>query len=137
MRFMTTVGLTLVGTLVLAVLLMGLVPGQTPPAGVEMGAAIAPMAAATAAPQPNPNIAAPQPNPNIAAPQPNPNIAAPQPNPNIASDPETNPNIAGDTTALLMAAAVLLLSVLGLSATLLRRQRSLRPQGQALGSMAR
>ena len=119
MRFMTTVGLTLVGTLVLAVLLMGLVPGQTPPAGVEMGAAIAPMAAATAAPQPNPNI------------------AAPQPNPNIASDPETNPNIAGDTTALLMAAAVLLLSVLGLSATLLRRQRSLRPQGQALGSMAR
>lgn len=132
MRFMTTVGLVAAGALVLAMALLGVMPGGTTPATVEMGAAIAPMAAATTAPQP---LATANP---VAAPRTNPNIASdPKTNPNIASDPETNPNIAGDTTALLMAMMVLFLLAVGVSTALRQRRRSLHPRGQTVGSMAR
>lgn len=129
MRFVATAGLVVAGALVVAILLLGVVPGSLAPAEVEMGAAVAPMAAATTAPQP---LATADP---ASAPRTNPNIATdPRTNPNIASDPETNPNIAGDTTGLLALVALLAALAFGLGAALALRRRTV---GAALRPAAR
>lgn len=128
MRFMTIAGLVAAGALMMAILLVGVVPASLTPTRVEMGAALAPMAAATTAPQP---LATANP---AGAPRTNPNIATdPKTNPNIASDPETNPNIAGDTTGLLAMAVLLGALAFGLGAALAGRRRAV---GTGLGTAA-